>query len=134
MDGGEAMLVIGVGTTSRVTIADVLDLIAIATSKIGKEHSAGLGLELIAALDRLDINPVLQEAARRAGLPIKFLAADALRAAAPRCATHSEKSMKAYGVPSVAEAAALVALDAKAKLLIPRFCGRNTTASVAYLP
>jgi cobalt-precorrin 5A hydrolase len=134
MDGGEAMAVIGIGTTSRVTIADVLDLIVAAENKIGKEHGAWMGLELIAALDRPEINPVLQEAAKRAGLPVKFLAADVLRAAAPRCATHSEKSMKAYGVPSIAEAAALAALGPNAKLLIPRFCGRNTTASVAYLP
>jgi cobalt-precorrin 5A hydrolase len=134
MDGGEAMLVIGIGTTSRVTIGDVLDLIAAAVSKIGKEHGTQTRLKLIATLDRPDINPVLQDAANKAGLAIAFLALAELHTAAPGCVTHSEKSMKQYGVPSVAEAAALAALGANAKLLIPRFCGRNTTASVAYLP
>jgi len=61
------------------------------------------------------------------------LTLDRLRAAAHLCVTHSEKSMKQYGIPSVAEAAALAAAGAGARLLLPRFCGRNTTASVAIL-
>jgi hypothetical protein len=85
----------------------------------------------VAALDRPALNGALEEAARRAGLDLILLTLDELRAVAPLSVTHSEKSMKQYGIPSVAEAAALAAAGAGARLLIPRFCGRNTTASVA---
>jgi cobalt-precorrin 5A hydrolase len=77
---------------------------------------------------------VLQEASRRAGLDLILLTLDELRAAAHLCATHSEHSMKQYGIPSVAEAAALAGAGAGAQLLVPRLTGRNATASVAGRP
>jgi cobalt-precorrin 5A hydrolase len=77
------------------------------------------------------MNGAIEDAARLAGLELALLRLDELRAAAHLCVTHSEKSMKHYGIPSVAEAAALAAAGAGARLLIPRFCGRNITASVA---
>jgi cobalt-precorrin 5A hydrolase len=73
----------------------------------------------------------VEEAAGHAGLELILLTLNELRAAAHLCVTHSEKSMKQYGIPSVAEAAALAAAGAGARFLIPRFCGRNATASVA---
>ena len=91
-------------------------------------------LTALAALDRPALNGVLQEAARRAGLDLLLLTLDELRAAAHLCVTHSEHSMKQYGIPSVAEAAALAGAGAGARLLIPRFVGANATASVAGRP
>jgi hypothetical protein len=88
----------------------------------------------LAALDRPALNGVLQETAGRAGLDLVLLTLDQLRAAAHLCVTHSEHSMKQYGIPSVAEAAALAGAGAGARLLIPRFVGRNATASVAGRP
>ena len=88
----------------------------------------------LAALDRPALNGVLQEAARRAGLDLILLALDDLRATAHLCVTHSEHSMKQYGIPSVAEAAALAGAGAGARLLVPRLLGRNATASVAGRP
>jgi hypothetical protein len=90
----------------------------------------------LATLDRPALNGVLQEAAGRAGLDLVLLTLDELRAAAHLCVTHSEHSMKQYGIPSVAEAAALAGAGAGAgaRLLIPRFVGRNATASVAGRP
>jgi cobalt-precorrin 5A hydrolase len=90
-------------------------------------------LQILAALDRPALNGVVEEAARKAGLQIVLLKLNQLRAAAHLCVTRSEKSMKQYGIPSVAEAVALAAAGAGARLLIPRFCGRNATASVAIL-
>jgi Cobalamin synthesis G C-terminus len=175
MGSGEAMAVIGIGTTSRARVEDVLAVIEAAHAKIGRMEAIrlapqvttphpvllpmgegtpeyrsaratpfplpegegqGEGLHrhqpwILAALDRPALNGAVEEAARRAGLKLILLTLDELRAAAHFCATHSEKSMKQYGIPSVAEAAALAAAGACARLLIPRFCGRNTTASVA---
>ncbi|MBI4725511.1 MAG: cobalamin biosynthesis protein [Rhodomicrobium sp.] len=67
-------------------------------------------------------------------LELVLLSLDELKAVAPHCVTHSEKSMKQYGIPSAAEAAALAAAGAGAQLLIPRFCSSNATASVAIVP
>ena len=92
----------------------------------GEQHIAAL-----ACLNRPALNLVLQEAARRAELDLILLTLDELRAAAHLCATHSEHSMKQYGIPSVAEAAALAGAGAGARLLVPRITGPNTTASVA---
>jgi len=85
-------------------------------------------------LDRPALNGALQEAAGRAGLDLVLLTLDELRAAAHLCVTHSEHSMKQYGIPSVAEAAALAGAGTGARLLIRRFVGRNATASVAGRP
>jgi cobalamin biosynthesis protein CbiG len=129
VDGGEGMIVIGIGSTSRVTVDNVLDVIAAASRKI--EAAAASPASLIATLDRPAINRVLQEAAATAGLEIAFLPIERLRLVAGGCVTCSEKSMKQYGIPSIAEAAALAATGTNAKLLVPRFCGRNITAGIA---
>jgi cobalt-precorrin 5A hydrolase len=130
MGGGEGMIAIGIGTTSRATVDDLVDVIAAALKKI-ELAMAATPPSLIAALDRPAINPVLKEAAARSHLEIAFLPIEHLRLAAHGCLTHSEKSRKQYGVPSVAEAAALAAAGANAKLLVARFCGRNATAGIA---
>jgi len=101
-----------------------------------RERGRGEGalIRALAALNRPSINPVLFESALQAGLDLILLTLDELRAAAHLCVTHSEQSMKHYGIPSVAEAAALAAAGTGALLLVPRFRGRNTTASVAAIP
>jgi cobalt-precorrin 5A hydrolase len=136
MGGGETVLVIGIGSTSRATIEDVMDVVVAALDWIerARGEAARHDLIYIATLDRPQTNPVFQEAAEKAGLPIRLIAADELRAAAPRCITYSKRSMRTHGIPSVAEAAALAALGPDAKILVPRFFGENTTASVAYIP
>jgi cobalt-precorrin 5A hydrolase len=93
-----------------------------------------LRLQILAALDRPAMNGAVEDAARWAELDLILLTLDELRGAAHLCVTRSEKSMKQYGIPSVAEAAALAAAGAGARLLLPRLCGRNTTASVAIVP
>jgi Cobalamin synthesis G C-terminus len=85
----------------------------------------------LASLDRPSINAVLRDAALLRNLELVLLPLDRLRAVSHLCVTHSKKSMKQYGIPSVAEAAALAAAGAGARLLLPRICGRRTTASVA---
>lgn len=97
----------------------------------------GEGEPLIAAvatLSRATTDSILQEAADRAGLNLILLTLNELRGFAHLCQTHSEQSMKRYGIPSVAEAAALAGAGAGATLLVPRIKGRNATASIAALP
>ncbi len=181
MGGGKAMAVIGIGTTSRATVGDVLAIVAAAKAKMtmqdapqkspsplplsrhgrgenripptfaekgtpaqrarptpsplaGEGWGEGVLIKTLASLDRPAINPILAEAACHAGLELVLLTLDELRATAPLCVTHSEKSMQHYGIPSVAEASALVAAGSGARLLLARICGWNATASVAILP
>ena len=100
----------------------------------GEGQGEGGLIAALAALNRPALNAVLQEAARRAGLDLILLTLDQLRAAAHLCVTHSEHSMKQYGIPSVAEAAALAGAGPDARLLILRIVGVHATASVAGRP
>ncbi len=134
MDGGEAVAVIGIGTTSRASVEDVLAIIAAATAEMADEVTKAPRPRAIASLGRPAINGVLQEAAGRRGFDLVLLTLDELRAFAHLCVTHSEQSMRHYGIPSVAEAAALAAAGKGARLLLPRIAGRNATASVAAVP
>jgi cobalt-precorrin 5A hydrolase len=129
--GGEAMAVIGIGTTSRASIEDVIAAIEAARAKAVILKAPP---QKLAALNRPAFNPAIESAAVRCGIDLILLTADALRAAAPRCVTQSKLSMKHYGVPSVAEAAALAAAGPGSKLIVSRFFGPNTTASVAAQP
>ena len=71
----------------------------------------------------------LDTASRRAGLPLRHFAPEALAAAAGRSLTHSSASLAATGLPSLAEAAALAACGAGGRLLGPRIaCGPVTCA------
>lgn len=143
MGGSEIMTVIGIGTTSRVTVQNVLAIVAAARAKAQsalqvsrpapfatESWGEGQFIQRVASLDRASVNPVLQYAAEALGLDLVLLSLDELQAAVPFCVTRSEKSMQRYGIPSIAEAAALVAAGT-GRLLVPRFCGPNATASVA---
>ncbi len=136
MGSVKAMAVIGIGTASRATVEDVLSVIAAAKEKcalVDSAHERGQ-ITALAALDRPAMNEVLAGAARSAKLELILLSLEKLKAAAHRCVTYSQKSMQRYGIPSVAEAAALAGAGQDAKLLLPRICGRRTTASIAIFP
>ncbi len=122
------MGVIGIGTSSQATLEDILHVIAAAKA------TARQPLKVLATLDRPALNKVISEASELEKMRLFLLSLSELKAVADGCVTHSEKSMQCYGVPSIAEAAALAAAGAGARLLLPRFGGRNTTASVAIVP
>lgn len=134
MGRGKAMAVIGIGATSRASVEDVVSAIRMAVRQLeaGRQMDGGeCTLTALATLYRAGTNAVLAEAAGGMGLRFLALPVSALAACAGGCITHSAKSMAAYGVPSVAEAAALAGAGAGARLIVPRLCGPNTTASVA---
>lgn len=127
MDGDKVMiqhLSIGMGCSSRAASDDVVALILtcvgevvpdtiLATldsrSRMGETVAAALGL-------RLMLFPA-SELARVAGI-----------------ATQSQIALRSSGTPSVAEAAALIALGPEARLSLPRRAGRLCTCAVAVLP
>lgn len=71
----------------------------------------------------------LHGAARLLGLPLHFVDRAALLAVQPRCATVSDAALRAVGVASVAEGAALAV--AGGRLLLPRIAGPRATCALA---
>jgi len=75
--------------------------------------------------------PGLTEAARRLGLDLVFLTRDALHEQAPFVRTRSIRAENLFGVPSVAEAAALAGAGADSVLIVPRIASQGATCAVA---
>ncbi|MBP0574469.1 cobalamin biosynthesis protein, partial [Mycobacterium tuberculosis] len=73
----------------------------------------------------------LAEAAAALGLPLVFLPEAALAAAAPGAVTRSERVVALFGVPSIAETAALAAAGPNARLVVPRRIVGPVTVAVA---
>jgi cobalt-precorrin 5A hydrolase len=98
-----------------------------------------LALDRLAEADRVGLFTIrdkagesgLHEAARRLGLDLVFLTPDALRQQTPRLQTRSQRVEHRFGVPSVAEAAALAGAGAHAELIVPRITGPGATCAVA---
>jgi cobalt-precorrin 5A hydrolase len=76
----------------------------------------------------------LIEAAHRLGLNLTFLTRDALREQAPFVQTRSPRAQALFGVPSVAEAAALAGAGHGAALIVPRIASQHATCAVARQP
>jgi cobalt-precorrin 5A hydrolase len=76
-------------------------------------------------------NPAVEAFAERHGLPLVTVSANAMRDVASNCRTHSARSEAAYGVPSVAEAAALAGAGPGAELLQARVATAVVTCALA---
>lgn len=73
----------------------------------------------------------LAAAAESLALPLVFLSRQALAAMADRIITPSSAALARFGVPSVAEAAALAAFAGRARLVVPRRAEQGVTVAVA---
>ena len=73
----------------------------------------------------------LIEAAGRLNLDLVFLSRDALRAQAPLVRTRSPRAEALFGVPAIAEAAALAGAGVGASLIVPRMANQGVTCAVA---
>jgi cobalt-precorrin 5A hydrolase len=73
----------------------------------------------------------LTKAADRLGLDLIFLTRDALREQAAFVRTQSAQSQSRFGVPSVAEAAALAGAGNPSVLIVPRIARNGVTCAVA---
>jgi cobalt-precorrin 5A hydrolase len=87
----------------------------------------------IFTIDDKASEPGLLEAARRLGLALVPLSRDALREQAPFVQTRSERTERRFGVPAVAEAAALAGLSRGAVLIGPRKVSHGVTCAIAVL-
>ncbi len=75
----------------------------------------------------------LIEAADRLGLELVYLPREALRDRAAVVQTPSPRANALFGVPSVAEAAALAGAGPESVLIVPRIAGGGATCAVAWV-
>jgi cobalt-precorrin 5A hydrolase len=73
----------------------------------------------------------LIQAAEQLGLDMMFLPRDALRAQAAKIHTASSSAERRFGVPSVAEAAALAGAGPGSTLILPRIANAGATCAIA---
>ncbi len=73
----------------------------------------------------------LANAAKALGLPLIFLDAQVLRQASLRAATNSPRVMRMFGLPSIAEAAALAGAGPASVLLVARMSDGGASCAIA---
>jgi cobalt-precorrin 5A hydrolase len=73
----------------------------------------------------------LAAAAKALGLPLVFLEAEVLRQASLRAATNSPRVMAMFGLPSIAEAAALAGAGTSSVLLVARMSDGGASCAIA---
>jgi len=122
------MIVAGVGCRKGVRAADIEAAIMAAFDRAGVATSQ---LRLIATSAAKGGEPGIAAAASAIGVPLVLIPQGDLAAAGMRATTRSERVMALAGVPSVAEAAALVAGGPDARLIVPRIAVGPATCALA---
>ncbi len=119
------MMVIGLGAKSTATASDMQAALTEMMSLFGGPADA------VATRKAPMFAAALTEAAATQRLPIRLVTEDELKARGPDCATHSERSLRLFGVGSVAEAAALAAAGEGSALIAPRRIIGGVTVAIA---
>jgi len=122
------MIVAGIGCRKGCGADEIVTLIRAAVERAGIANCRFTALAA-PAFKADEAGP--REAAERLGLPLLRIGEQALKAAEPRCPTHSEAALEATGFASVAEAAALAAAGADARLVLPRIASGAATCALA---
>ena len=124
----EALIVAGVGCRRGASAAAIRAAIdaALARARLGSDV-----LGAIAIPEKKRQEPGVVAAARALRVPLVLVSQRELEAAGHRAVTRSARVMALMGVPSVAEAAALAAGGANARLLAPRIAIGPATCAIA---
>jgi len=121
------MIVAGIGARGGATAQEIAEAVRDACGRAGLEVSE---VGIVCGMQRAAVT----EAASELSVQAKLCTLDELRAEAERCVTHSERSMAATGVPSVAEAAAMAAAGPDGMMFLPRVAYANVTVALAIAP
>ncbi len=122
------MIVAGVGFRGGAGADEIVALVERALALAGPAPG---GLARLATVQALADAPAFRDAARRLAVPASGVDEAALRAAEPALRTRSVRSLKAHGVGSVAEAAALGAAGPGAVLVLARIASPAATCALA---
>ena len=120
-------LAVGVGCRSGVPGAVIADLVERALEASARP---GTPAAMFTVVDKRS-EPGIGEAATALGLALVHLPRAALAAVADKVATRSEKVIELFGVPSIAEGAALAGAGPSGRLVVERMADRGATVAVA---
>jgi cobalt-precorrin 5A hydrolase len=121
------LLAVGIGCRSGVSGEVIADLVARTLDEVGEEATP---VALFTVLDKQS-EAGIAEAAARLGFALVHLPRAALEAVADRVETRSERVIELFGVPSIAEGAALAGAGPGSRLVVPRRAERGATVAVA---
>jgi len=121
------LIAIGVGCRKSCARADIVALVQGALAACAMPS---VEQRLFTIADKQG-DSELAAAAALLELDLVFLSRDALAATAPRLLTHSPAARRRFGLPSIAEAAALAGAGAGGRLLGPRRIGKGATCALA---
>jgi cobalt-precorrin 5A hydrolase len=125
---GEAMIVAGVGCRRGTTAQEIDAAIEAALAQAG---FASNQLTAIATSDGKGSEVGIIEVAAGRGVRLVLVTPGDLEAAGPRTQSSSPRVKELFGVPSVAEAAALAAAGSEARLIVPRLSMGPATCAIA---
>jgi cobalt-precorrin 5A hydrolase len=122
------MIVAGVGGRSGVSADEIERAVRMALDmfKLPAERLGALATESAKAAE-----PAFAEAARRISVPLRACTLDELDRVAGRVLTPSKLVLETKGVPSIAEASALVVAGRNARLLGTRVATAGATCAIA---
>ena len=122
------MIVAGIGCGRETSSEDIVSLIFVALSNFGiaQENLAAIATETSKADER-----GIASAARSLSIPIVRCPVADLGRVADRVLTRSLRVQEIKGVPSIAEASALVAAGPNARLLGARVAANKVTCAIA---
>jgi cobalt-precorrin 5A hydrolase len=125
---GEAMIIAGIGCRKGTPASEIETAVSTALAQAGLDRAT---IGMIATSAAKGAEPGIAGAAAVLGVPLTVVPPADLAAASERVATRSQRVLALAGVPSVAEAAALAAGGAAARLIVPRIVvGAATCALV----
>ncbi len=122
------MIVAGIGCRRGTTAQEIDAAIEAAFAEAGRSSEA---LSAIATSDGKGGEVGIIEAAAGRGVGLVLVKPAELEAAGPRTQSSSPRVKELFGVPSVAEAAALAAAGPEAKLVVPRRVVGAATCAIA---
>lgn len=127
MAGDEAMLAVGIGCRRGTPVEDIEAAIRMALKELSCEEQ----IAVIATEGSKAEEPGVREAARRLGVALEAYSPMELQSVIDAVLTVSPAALAHKGTSSVAEAAALLAAGANARLLGPRIAIPTATCALA---
>lgn len=129
------MLAIGIGCRSGVSAELIVTLVRRALDRAASLMPEGLPMRghraaLFTAVEKQG-ETGLREAAMLLAMPLVFLPKPALAAFSDAAETRSERVVQLFGVPSLAETAALAGAGAGSHLVVARIAADGVTCAVA---
>ncbi|SON56604.1 cobalamin biosynthesis protein cobE [Hartmannibacter diazotrophicus] len=121
------ILAIGIGCRSGVAPSTIVALVRTALTRAGHEAAPVALFTSRAKLAEIAIS----QAAAALGLALVHLPETDLEAVAERAVTRSERVVALFGVPSVAECAALAGAGPASRLIVPRLIENGVTCAIA---